>query len=317
MTLFDAYLMVDWSAAGRRHPSAPRGDAVWIGEAAAGAALPRERYFRTRLAAVHFLESRLLEHGRRGRRVLAGFDFSFGFPHGLAAALHCTGSSPWRCVWRTIAARIEDNAANRNNRFQAASEINRIVGGRRPGPFWGCPARQTYPHLAPRSPGFPFPTASGLQLNRLRHCEACTPGVQETWGLYGAGRVGGQTLTGIPCLLYLREHPVLAPFTRVWPFETGFTVMPAASTGPWIVQAEIWPGTVKPLVRTMREENPELIIDRAQVRALCGRLAYLDRIGALADLFDRPAGLSAARVRRCVEEEGWILAAAVDQSPAK
>ena len=78
---------------------------------------------------------------------------------------------------------------------------------------------------------------------RFRRAEARAPGTQPAWKLLGQGSVGGQALLGIPMLRALRDDPALAPASRIWPFETGFTPRPRA-TGPVIVHAEIWPGIV-------------------------------------------------------------------------
>ena len=71
-----------------------------------------------------------------GRRVLAGFDFPFGYPAGVAS--HLTGCPSGLELWGWLSARIEDSATNANNRFAVATEVNHAYPGT--GPFWGRPA---------------------------------------------------------------------------------------------------------------------------------------------------------------------------------
>lgn len=68
--------------------------------------------------------------------------------------------------------------------------------------------------------------------------------MQEVWKLYGAGSVGSQALVGIPVVRRLRYDPRFHAFSRVWPFETGFTRQPTPDGGPSIVHAENFPGNV-------------------------------------------------------------------------
>lgn len=95
-------------------------------------------------------------------------------------------------------------------------------------------------------------------------------GVQETWKLLGAGSVGNQALLRIPCVARLRERPNLAAFSRVWPFETGFSASSFPATGPFVLHAEIWPGAMRP----DNELHP--VRDAAQVLSLARCLAEAD-----------------------------------------
>ena len=60
----------------------------------------------------------------RGRRLLIGFDFPFGYPAGTAARLGLRGLA-WRNLWQTLEDRIADGKDNRNNRFDVAESLNR------------------------------------------------------------------------------------------------------------------------------------------------------------------------------------------------
>lgn len=304
--MFDVYLMIDWSGRGTLSPVTPAEDAIWIGERARdGGAL--ETYRRGRAEAARDLRARLVGHVAAGRRVLVGFDFPYGFPAGLAAALGLDGAAPWRAVWDHLGEIVTDDDDNANNRFGAAASMNREIGGG-PGPFWGCPAGEVRPELTASTTGvftFPFP-ARGGRLARLRRTESRTPGVQEAWKLMYAGSVGSQALLGIPRVRALRDDPGLARISAVWPFETGFTRTPVGGRGPAVLHAEIWPGIVDPAALAA-EVSTGAVRDRAQVRLMCRWAAERDEAGTLADRFAQPAGLADEDVGVVVAEEGWIL----------
>jgi len=308
MALFDSYIFVDWSAANTAHPASPVPDSPWVGELTPAEQFNVETYHRTRQAAVIHVRNRLLYHVGLNRRVLVGFDFPYGYPVGLARALGLPDdSAAWWNLWSELSIRLEDDDGNVNNRFQVASDLNCIISGGGVGPFWGCPPGQATNHLTANGPGFPFHAAVGLQLHRLRVCEARLRGVQETWGLFGAGRVGGQALTGIPWLHSLRRLPMLALCSKVWPFETLFTPTPSPKQGPFVLHAEIWPGVVEQRVQAVVALQPGIIRDQAQVRATCQWAYELDHNKHLAALFNTPTNLSAPEIRSCLQEEGWIL----------
>jgi hypothetical protein len=332
MRLFDAYLFVDWSA--RSKPSSARecADAVWVGEGwphhgGGPRAEAAETYFRTRSQCGRHLRERLADYAAQGWRLLVGFDFPFGYPAGFASALGVSAStSPWRSVWDLLSRLVEDGDGNENNRFEVAAQlnvrcneappgradlmsglsrpaVNDDCGRVKPGPLWGCPAARAGANLGPRSPGFPYGPGPDRHLERLRSVDRRLR-VQEAWKLMGAGSVGGQALLGIPCVDRLRDDPRFKSISSVWPFETGFTDRPVPTEGPWILFAEVWPGTVRHHV-----DRQDPIRDRAQVRALVQWAADLDSRGALGACFDLPAGLSARQAAHCIEEEGWILGA--------
>jgi hypothetical protein len=309
MGLFDAYVFIDWSAAGKAHPRRPRKDAVWVGELVPDRNHRLETYHRTRADGVAHVTGLLEGHVREGRRVLVGFDFPYGYPAGFAQALgQVSGPRAWWSVWGELAARVSDDAANVNNRFAVAGGLNTALRGG-PGPFWGCPKGLTVAHLSPRSPGFPCPLGGGVTLVRLRVAETRLPRTQETWKLFGNGSVGSQALLGMPRVYHLRQHPALADVSRVWPFETGFSPTPGGDDRPRVLHAEIWPGVVDARTQALLAADPSLIRDRAQVRAMCEWAAESDRAGTLGKYFDTPAGLTPEQVRACVEEEGWVLGA--------
>jgi precorrin-8X/cobalt-precorrin-8 methylmutase len=305
---FDTYVFVDWSARTGRAPARPRRDAVWVGSMRASGA-PAARYCRTRAAGTELVRTFLRDAHPRGERVLVGFDFPYGYPRGLAAAAGLERPA-WRATWDALSAALVDGEDNRSNRFDVAEALNGGLGDGRPGPFWGRPvprraradsAPEVDRRLQPTSPGFPFRLRGGAQLERLRECDRRLPGVQECWKLLGVGSVGSQALTGIPRVRSLRDDPVLAAASAVWPFETGFTSAFAAHVA--IVHTEVWPGVVEAEVA----QRSEPIRDQAQVLALCEWARRLDARGELGALFERPSGLHDAELRPILEEEGWVL----------
>lgn len=291
--VFDAYVMVDWSAARRPVRGA---NGVWW------ACLLRDDHGltvanpATRQQAIGELADLLSDLAARGLTVLVGFDFAFGLPRGFAGGL----GGDWRTVWRRLATEIRDTADNDNNRFAVAARLNAELCGRA-APFWGCDAADASETLGCRRPeeASPFPDF------RLTEERASRRGLrpQSPWKLWTAGNVGGQTLVGIPRADELRRYHGLAEVTRVWPFETG--LRPLHKSSDWrILLAEVYPSMV-PAAPTDGE-----VKDRAQVVALSRHFADLDQRGRLSGLFAGDPGLTEAE-RAVVEgEEGWILGVA-------
>lgn len=315
MTLFDAYLFVDWSASSKPTRVKPKKDTIWLGELVRGAT-PTERYHRTRSACVHDLMSRLRALTAQGLRVLVGFDFPYGYPRGFATALGLpTGVAPWAATWNLLASELKDGARNENNRWRVASELNKtLMPAATPvGPFWGCPEGAAATTLKPSKEegklSFPFLSRSGQQLREWRHAEIQARGtVQSVWKLFTSGSVGSQALVGIPCVAKIRHDPTLAPISKVWPFETGFMPTPSPATGPFVLHAEIWPVLFSDEEAKQLAADPKLgIRDQAQVRALCAWAERTDAAGQLGRFFDRPTRLPDSDAEDCVKEEGWIL----------
>jgi hypothetical protein len=82
-TLFDEFIMVDWS--GRAAPSPGEiKDSIWL---ARGTITQEEilvEHYPRREKAYDFLLDALVTAVGDGRRVLLGFDFVYGYPRGLA-----------------------------------------------------------------------------------------------------------------------------------------------------------------------------------------------------------------------------------------
>jgi hypothetical protein len=324
MTLFDAYLFVDWSAENQPTGDTERTDAIWVGECVRGKQ-QKEQYHPTRSRCLKALRLRLHQLSKRGLRVLVGFDFPYGYPSGFAAALSLGGGAArWEKIWSHLSSLIEDDTENASNRWCVASTLNKaLMKGARPvGPFWGCPGAVATPTLKPGKHKWglksKYQTRSGRWLREWRHAELyekkekrrkhARSTVQPVWKLHTPGSVGSQALLGIPRVAHLRYDHVLAPFSKVWPFETGFGPEPSPSNGPFVLHAEIWPVLFQNDANALLATDPELKIrDRAQVRAMCAWADRTDTAGQLGAFFDRPKRLSASKVKDCVEEEGWIL----------
>ena len=275
--LFDVYLMVDWSAAGTPRTGK---DSIWIASGGRSGPITLENPA-TRREAMDRIRALVGAATTAGHRVLAGFDFPFGYPAGTAERF-----GGWQGLWARIAEEIEEGDANANNRFDAAARLNAAFEG--DGPFYGNGLKREIDGL-PRT----LPNGYGTTLPaRKRRAEVAAPGSQETWKLIGAGSVGGQALTGIACLERLRQEIEV----RIWPFEHMGDNLP--------VIAEIFPSLFDP-------HPDEAIRDAGQVRATVERLRDWDSDGTLKVHLEAPRALPP----EIATEEGWILGA--DTAPAK
>ena len=293
--LFNAYVMVDWSAASKPTTGA---DSIWIG------VLKRDVRFRftfeshnpsTRKEAEALLGSILDDRARHRDRVLLGFDVALGFPRGLAAGLKLPGDQPWLSVWNQIDRMVTDKADNTNNRFGVASEINRrLTGG--PFPFWGCPPRDALTTLQPKRQRAHGPD----DIPEFRHAEIAAKGAASVWKLYYNGSVGGQTILGIPVARRLKL--ARGDRLKVWPFETGWKALTEADlAGVEVVAAEIYPSLVK------TAPAPGEVKDLTQVRGIAEHMARLDEQNRLGALFGPDKAVAPEVVVEAQHEEGWIL----------
>ena len=287
--------MVDWSAA-----SSPKvgSDSIWYRILLRDGATLRQAALEnpaTRRQATTELCDRLAELLGRGRRVLAGFDFPFGYPCGTAARLGIRGL-PWRRLWQLLDDALEDGDDNANNRFDVAEALNlQLSGGAFP--FWGNVREEKRRHLLRRGRRPHGPE----DLAERRLCDMLLPSTQPVWKLAGVGSVGSQALTGIPRVWQIRRDPRLAAETHIWPFETGLRFDPR----PALILAEIYPSQAPAAVL------PGLPKDAGQVAAITDHLARQDDLGALDRLFAGGSGLT-EKQRRIIElEEAWILGAIV------
>ena len=290
MTLFDGYVAIDWSANAK--PKTGK-DSIWIAVCDAGEPPSRENPS-TREAAMRRIETLLDEATANERRLLCGFDFSFGYPKGTALML--TGHGGWAAVWQKIAGVIVDHEDNCNNSFHAAAALNeRFQGG---GPFWGLHHTWNIAGLAAgkapqRSWGNNLPPNLRYAETVLRNDPTVRPKPQEVWKLFYRGNVGRQALTGIARLEKLRRS---RKDVQIWPFQT-------LGEGRSHVLAEIYPSLIV-------ECPGAAVLDARQVAAVALTFQELDRTGLLQKYLQAPKCLPA----RVIAEEGLIFGM---QNPAE
>ncbi|RKF14629.1 molybdopterin molybdenumtransferase MoeA [Roseovarius spongiae] len=274
---FDSVLVTDWSAASAPAPKRPSKDAIWIGLSRDGVE-HEPLYCRTRHEAEARLATLIDEERAAGRRLLAAFDFPFGYPAGFARRV--TGSDDPLALWDWLETRIEDDESGRNNRFEVAETLNALFDG--PGPFWGKTHRDRWPGIPYAKRGVSFDAVA-----EKRACDRAARAASSCFQLCYHPTVGSQALMGLPMLARLRRRPGVA----VWPF------------GDWqdapVVLAECWPGLIERAVRHAQTGGEE-IRDRAQVRLLARALARLP----VPELQAMMTGLPPE-----AREEAWILAA--------
>ena len=284
MTLFNGYVAVDWSASTR----AVRGaNSIWIAICDPDGP-PRLENPDTREAAMERIKTLLDEATAEGRRLICGFDFSFGYPEGTAQML--AGDVGWEVVWNQIAGAIVDHPNNWNNSFKAAAALNGHFQGE--GPFWGLHQAMHIEGLLPtKAPSGSW--GNNLPAN-LRHAETVLrndqnvhPKPQEVWRLFYPGNVGRQALTGIARLQRLRQS---RDDVRVWPFQT------LGEEGTHHVLAEIYPSLIDPC-------PGNAVLDARQAAAVALTLRELDRTGLLQQYLQAPQGMPA----QVIAEEGAIL----------
>ena len=296
--LFGAYVIVDYSAAEGKKTGE---SSVWIG------VMKRDIRFRltyeshnpaTRAEAITLLKTILADLNKRGDRIFLGLDFALGFPRGTASRLQLKGA-PWAGLWEFLAKNVVDKADNKNNRFQVAAKMNRLMTDQAY-PFWGCPksdAQKWLSTLKPESFGdFPEFRLTEEQA-RKQHKKAQA---KSLWQMHGAGVVAGQTMLGIPAVKALAES--LGEQARIWPFETGFGAQtPDTLAGVSTLIAEVYPAVFD------GEAEAGEVKDATGVRLAAQALAEADDKGQLGAMFAAPKGLSEADLVIAAEEEGWIL----------
>lgn len=297
--LFGAYVIVDYSAAEGKKTGE---SSVWIG------VMKRDIRFRltyqshnpaTRAEAVTLLTSILADLHKRGDRIFLGLDFALGFPRGTSARLQLKGA-PWAGMWEFLAKNIVDKADNKNNRFQVAAKMNRLMTDEAY-PFWGCPKSDSQKWLSTLKPDSfgDFPEFR-LTEERARQQHKKAQAAKSLWQMHGAGVVAGQTMLGIPAVKALASS--LGDSAKIWPFETGFGALSEdALEGVTTLIAEVYPA-----IYDGAAEAGE-VKDATGVRLAAQALAEADDKGQLAALFAAPKALSETDLVIAAEEEGWIL----------
>jgi hypothetical protein len=294
MTLFDAYLMVDWCAENK--PKKGEGS-IWFCLYDRTDDAWTTKNPPTRREATENIASILRESSKHEKVVLVGFDFPFGYPAGFSSALGLRGKPPWRALWNELKETIIDDDKNRNNRFEVAASFNCRISSQ-PFPFWGCPEKVRSRWISEKKAR---PHLAEFRLTDQK-AKRTSPSIQPVWKLYGPGSVGSQALVGIPCVARLRDDITLGQRSAVWPFETGLVQLQPRSERKWLIlYAEIYPAMFK------ADVGPGEIKDEAQVRDLVQRLKAEDEGGRLGQWFAGPSELSENDERKIVSEEGWIL----------
>lgn len=299
--LFDAYIMVDWSAAAKP-VTGP--NSIWIGILARNARL--KMVFTavnpdTRLKAVNFVKDMIQKLNARGDRVLLGFDFSMGYPAGTADALGFETSpdrAPWQAMADYLSSKVKEKADNSNSRFAIAASMNYAIS-KGPFPFWGAPKKDQVNTLGGTKTSF-----EGKALPEYRDAELYVRGAglgtpKSVWQLAYTGSVGSQSLLGIPHVHHLKEA---LDDAKLWPFETGLVSLDEdALSGVKTVIAEIYPSLVSITPKQGK------VVDELQVEAIARHYWGLDEKGRLAAAFGPPESLDPAKIPQIQQEEGWIL----------
>ena len=214
-----------------------------------------------------------------GRRVLAGFDFPFGYPRGFAAAL--TGRAEALAVWEYLADRIVDGPDNANNRFEVAAALNARLPGT--GPFWGRPAGAALPG-APRARPRPLAPVPRAPAGR------------------GAGALGAAHLEALHRRLGRRagaDRPAGAlPAARIRARRVRSGPSTPALRRP--TRRSCWPRSIPRCSprRSRRRGATATSSDAVQVRVAADAYAALDAAGGLAPLFAPGPAAGRARDRR-------------------
>ena len=290
----DEVVIVDWSASAS--PKLGK-DSIWLAHVDAGAppSLRALKNLATRAEAVSWLLAAFGEAKQRGRHLVCGFDFSFGYPAGYsellrrAFAKEASGKTPFERVLSVTSALIRDSSSNDNNRFEVAALINWRT---KCALFWGRPPKRSYESLSPTKA-----LPEGLSVNPLaplRHTERSLA-VKTNWQLAGAGAVGSQVLMGLPVLDQLWRS-VTAP--SLWPFEPHGL----AADGGAVMLAEVWP-------TMFTKGNKEGVIrDSWQVESTAIALGSLHS-SQWSELLAPKAWeeLSPSEHDEVLGEEGWIL----------
>ncbi len=292
MGLFRRLIMVDWSAASAPGPRKPSKDRCWVGRLDARQEAPLLEYCRTRAEARAIIEAWTKEARPKGK-VLVGFDFPFGYPAG-------SGLPGGRALAARYGALLQDEADDRNSRFEVAGRLNQELWPDTDGPFWGHPASQRYPGLKPTRPS-PWPDVIPeyrIADRTLRHM-----GIQTVWKLAYPASVGSQVITGVASIHRLLQQPAFKD-AALWPFETAWEQALAPVT-----IAEIWPNLFYRDWRSHPLVASRPIRDAQQIAATLLALQQANREGRIAGMLAAPGDCSGDELATIWAQEGWIVGA--------
>ena len=255
MSMFDTYLMVDWSAGRPAKSDKPKANAIWWAvQRARSARTWADRHWsnrinslvafeRTRSSAIRHVLDFMKNEVDAKRRVLIGLDFAFGYPKGFAEAISTEVDTIGDflkekfCLSGRDYIDHDDRAAS-DGRFAVARTLNKTLektlkGRRVEGPFWSVNEGEVHPKKGdPHKQDWPF------EFKRLRSTDEHAPGAQPVWKVSGPGSVGSQALLGLPWLDVLRSE--LRGMCRtnvsrclVWPLDA--VAIPEQKDGPQVV----------------------------------------------------------------------------------
>ena len=113
--------MVDWSARSKPSPKAPAKDAIYICHSN-NFEMQNTEYFRTRRAALNFIEKLIEKSLALKERIFIGFDFAFSYPAGFSKSVTLS-SNPFS-IWdvpkpKIIKSEIEEIPCNSGNNVLA------------------------------------------------------------------------------------------------------------------------------------------------------------------------------------------------------
>ncbi len=209
---FDDFIMIDWSA--NNSPKSGK-DSIWL-----ASSFTKPMNYRTRQTCAYALESMLIDALKNNKRILCCFDFCFGLPKGSVAIMReaakdTSKQAHWEWLWQYLSENIKDDDRNKSNRFQVASEMNRLLSGKK-APFWGYPynAKEKKPNYLESTKDKKI---TGEIFAEFRSTESA--GMKSIWQLLGAGSVGSQSLLGMAYLQMFRNSEKFKNHIRVYPFE--------------------------------------------------------------------------------------------------
>jgi precorrin-8X/cobalt-precorrin-8 methylmutase len=295
--MFDQFIFVDWSA--NSTPKTGK-DSIWIANAVGNSDIT-VRNAATRHQATDCVLGLLRQAVAERRRVLVGFDFAYSYPSSALNHIAARrGPRDFSSLWKALHERISDHDDNANDRYTFAAWANEYWFEHHY--YWGFPS-------ADQETKWLKGTKAATPLVELRVTEGRMRGTQPTRKLAYTGSVGSQALLGMRRLHVLRNDAALAPVSRVWPMETGFTLPSAALGEPMVVHAEIYPTPLPHKARGLGISMPSavamMVNDAQQVWACAAVARHEDRSGSLPFRF-QPPRLGRAEFAHALTE-GWIL----------
>jgi len=294
--MFDAGLVIDWSARSTPSPKTPVADAIY----ACGFTqdtVDHPQYFRTRHACFTACTTAIDAALSRGELFFVGFDFSFGYPKGFVPTV--TGQADAKSIWQYFKRHVQDGQDNRNNRFAVADQINARLAG--VGPFWGCPANQRFDHLPHKGSA-----RCDHGLAEYRATEIASKTAQSSWKLFTTGSVGSQAILGMHYLAQLVDRYGAA--AHFWPFDGDIP-----SCGPAVVIAEIYPSLFShPSDADLQHRYGDAIF---QIKDACQVWRTADHLRQMTP--DQWQGLHSGHhiSDPQIQAEGWIVGVSCDHAP--